>query len=123
MRLVAAVTAAFTFAVPARLHSQQHQPPPSATVVRDTLTGIVVAIDTMKATGMMGSMPMAGREHAQAMKHDMGGTKPDSGGMKHDMGPMNHAEHHKMMTQGGGGLALRILAGHDTISAHLGPVW
>ena len=81
MRLIAAVTAVFTFGGPARLHSQQHQPeaPTSAAVVHDTLTGIVVAIDTMKATGMM--------------------------------------------RQGGGGLALRILAGHDTISAHLGPVW
>ncbi len=39
------------------------------------------------------------------MKRDTAGMKPDMAGMERDIGGMNHAECHKMMTEGGGGLA------------------
>ncbi len=123
MKAIAAVAIVLTLASPAWLESQQHAhgKPAEArpTQARDTLSGIVVAIDTMRAEGMM-----AGMKHDRSgMQHDSGGMTHDMTGMKHDMGGMTHAECHKMMTEGGGGLALRIQVGQDTLAAHLGPIW
>ena len=140
MKAMTAIVVALTLAGPAGLTSQQraHGKPAAARLApaRDTLSGTIVAIDTMRAEGMMPGMKaaMPGMQHdSGAMKHDMAGMKHDTAGMKHDMagmkhempgmGGMSHAECHKMMTEGGGGLALRIQVGQDTLAAHLGPIW
>ncbi len=66
---------------------------------RSTLTGVVARIDTMR------------------MDHGMAG-----GGHQDGAGSEHHQMEHGMMTQGGG-LALTVVSGPDTVSVHLGPAW
>lgn len=121
---------ALGLAAPAGLAAQQHthDHAKAAPATRDTVTGVLVGIDTLKAGGMKHAMP-AMKHEMPGMKHDSSATGHDMAGMKHEMpmtggmGGMNHEECHKMMTDGGGGLALRLQIGSDTVSAHLGPIW
>ena len=74
--------------------AQQHD---STAAIRSKLTGTVIRLDTMKM--------------------DHGG-----GAHRHDAAARHHQLEHAMMTHGGGGLALAVLSGTDTISVHLGPL-
>jgi hypothetical protein len=69
----------------------------STVAIRATITGTVVRLDTMRM-----DHGGSGHQHGAAAKH--------------------HQMEHAMMTQGGGGLALAVLSGSDTISVHLGPL-
>jgi hypothetical protein len=76
------------------LPAQEHD---STAAVRSTVTGTVVRLDTMR-------MDHGGRAH------------------EHGAAAQHHQREHAMMTRDGGGLALAVLSGTDTISVHLGPL-
>jgi hypothetical protein len=73
------------------------QRPDSTAAVQSTMTGTVVRLDTLR-------MDAAHNAH-------------------HDGANAHHQTQHAMMTRGGGGLALALLSGTDTVSVHLGPLW
>jgi hypothetical protein len=75
------------------LAAQAHRMP-GKEGARERFAGTVVGIDTMKMEGK--KMP-AHDEH--------------------------HMMEHRAMTQGGGGLALRVARERDTVAVHLGPLW
>jgi hypothetical protein len=107
MTLVLAAVAglALTPGLEAQSHEGHHKQGEHAAAqgIRAKFDGIVVGIDTLK-------MDRGATDHE---KHRVEGSAMQR----------HHRQEHAMMTQGGGGLGLRIARAADTVAVHLGPLW